>query len=144
MRKTSLVVLTLLALSPWLVRADDDPEPPGKGGPELRKLRGKWVGTRLISRGKEGKLGQGITYVFDGDKLTYESGKRTYSAKVKVDAKNKVRLLEVTRDDTKATVKWAFEIRKGELYLAIKGEDLTKEDFSGNNGIVMVLEREKK
>ena len=149
MRKTSMLILTLFALSPLLAWADDDPEPPGKGGPELRKLRGKWVATRRLSNGKEMKppAKTAITYVFDGDKVTYESGKLKYVAKVKVDTKSKPHVLELIREDVKSTRKMAFKIDKGELYLAsggFKGDDLTKVDFSGNNGLVLILEREKK
>ena len=145
MRKTSLVVLALFVLSPLLARADDDPEPPGKGGPVLRKLRGKWTVTRMISKGKELKTPKSApVYVFDGDKVTYEGGKLTYSAKVKVDAKSKVHVLEMTREDTKTTRKMAFKIEKEELFLAVSVGDLTKEDFSGETGVVMVLRREKK
>src|SRR4051794_39203928 len=48
MRKLSVLTLTLFVLSPLPAWAGDDPEPPNKGGPELRKLRGKWVATRCL------------------------------------------------------------------------------------------------
>jgi len=142
-----LPALALFALSPLLVRADDDPEPPA-GGATLRQLRGKWTMTRRIFNGKETKPAAKsiVSYTFDGDKVTYSSGKLTYTAKVKIDTKTRPATLEMTREDAKvAPRKLPFKIEKGELYLVtVLGRDVTKEDFSGNNSPVMIFTREKK
>jgi uncharacterized protein (TIGR03067 family) len=149
MRRAFVVAL---ALSVFVVAAradDDDPEPPG--GSSLRALRGKWTVTRRIFRGKEMKTNAAAaTYEFDGDKVTVDTGKLHYVAKVKVDAKKKPATLELSRDDAKGPSKMAFKIEKGELYLAltppngglgdVKGEDV----FKGETRPLMVLKREKK
>src|SRR5262245_1304286 len=119
MRKLGLVVLALVVLSPLAVLADeDDPEPPAGGWPELHKLRGKWTVTRMRDKGREVNEGSPVSYAFDGDKLTYETPKDKYVVKVKIDAKNKVHVLEMTREDTKTTSKLAFKIDGDELFLA--------------------------
>lgn len=146
MRPMSFTVLALCVLSPLLSRADD-PEPPGKGGAELRKLRGKWVVDRAIFAGKESKpnVKVNITYTFDGDKVTYDNGKTTYVSKIKLDTKKKPFVMEVTREDTKLTRKWVYKIEKDELHLVtvLKG-DPKDEDLSGKNSSVLIFTREKK
>jgi uncharacterized protein (TIGR03067 family) len=146
MRRAFFVVLALSAVV--AVRAaDDNPEPPGKGGAELRKLKGKWTVTRRVFRGTELKGGVTATYEFNGDKVTIDNGRLKYVAKVKADVKNKPAMLELTREDTKTTSRLAFKIDKGELYLVLsppKGNVQADEDFTGMNRPLMVLSREKK
>src|SRR5262245_14231326 len=118
MRKTSLMLLALFVLAPLLAWAGDDPEPPARGGPELRKLRGKWTVMTRKFRGKEVPTPKelAMTYEFDGDKVTVKNARTEYVAKVKLDAKARPATLELTREDTKATTKMAFKVEKGELY----------------------------
>jgi len=112
MRKTFLVVLALCVLAPLMTRADDDPEPQ-KVGPELRKLEGKWTVVRLMTKGREMKP-TNTTYAFDGDKLTVEmNGRTTMVAKVKIDAKKKPPVLELTREGAKVTTKMGMKLDKG-------------------------------
>src|SRR4051794_32529920 len=116
MRAAVIMVLALSALA--AARADDvDPEPPGRGGPELRKLQGKWIVTRRVLSGKEMKSKVEGIYEFAGDKVTVINGKFKTVAKVKVHAKNKPMVLELIREDLKVTSKSAFKLDKGELYL---------------------------
>src|SRR3954471_4641203 len=117
MHKAFIMVLALSALA-VAARADDvDPEPPGKGGPELRKLRGKWAVTRRVLGGREMKSKVVTTYEFSGDKVTVDTGRLKDVAAGKVNAKNKPAVLDLTREDTKTTTRMAFKIDKGELYL---------------------------
>src|SRR5262245_29403968 len=132
--RRAFVLLLALSLSPALARGDDDPEPPGKGGTELRKLKGKWAVTRRVFRGTELKGGVTATYEFNGDKVTVDTGRLKYVAKVKADVKNKPATLELTREDTKTTSRLAFKIEKGELHLVLsppKGNVQADEDFTG-------------
>jgi uncharacterized protein (TIGR03067 family) len=133
----------LAACSALLARADDDPEPPGKGGALLRELKGKWTAVRSVAKGRERKDVR-FTYEFDGDKLTLDNGSTKTVFKVKVDARKKPAVLERTRQGEK-TAKLFFKIEKGELYLAGDfGESKADKDFSGNSGSMAVLKREKK
>jgi uncharacterized protein (TIGR03067 family) len=132
-------------------RADDDPEPPGKGGTLLRQLKGKWTVTRRVLQGRETKGGATLTYEFDGDKVTVDTGNMKYTAKVKVDAKKKKSaVLELTREGAKAPTRSEFKIEKGELYLvpAVSkkglGEEKEEDVFKGETRPLMVLKREKK
>jgi len=148
MRKTSFVALALFVLAPLAaVRAeDDDPEPPGSGAAEYRKLKGKWTIFRRFFGGKELTSSSKLTYTFDGDKLTIDSFKASTS-KVKVLGKKKPYVLELTREGFPTPSKMAFEIRKGELYLALmpaKGKGDDKPDFSGQKNPLLILEREDK
>jgi uncharacterized protein (TIGR03067 family) len=146
--RRAFVLLLSLSLSPALARGDDNPEPPGKGGPEMRKLQGKWAVTRRVLRGKDVQSKVVQTYEFAGDKVTVDSGKFKYVATVKLDVKNKPMVLELTREGVKAISKIAFKFDKGELYLAVaappQGKVSADEDFSGKDGMLMVLSREKK
>jgi uncharacterized protein (TIGR03067 family) len=149
MRRAFLVALALSVFAVAARADDDDPEPPG--GSSLRALRGKWTVTRRVFRGKEMKTSAATaTYEFDGAKVTVDTGKLHYTAKVKVDAKKKPAMLELSRDDTNGTSKMAFKIDKGELYLALTppkgvGGEVKEEDvFKGETRPLMVLKREKK
>src|SRR5262245_3581798 len=58
------------------VARSDDPEPPDKG---LRELKGTWIFTKVLFRGRELKSpDEAATWVFDGRKLTqtYPPNKR--------------------------------------------------------------------
>ena len=139
-------LLLALSLSPALARGDDNPEPP-KGGPELRKLQGKWTVTRRVFRGKDVPSNTVQTYEFVGNKLTMDNGKFKYVATVKANVKNKPAVLELTRTDVKTTSRMAFKIDKGQLHLVLtppKGDVQADEDFSGMNRPMLVLSREKK
>lgn len=133
---------------PATAHADDDPEPPG--GPSLRKLEGKWTLTRRVLRGKETKGGGTLSYEFDGDKVTVDTGTMKYTAKVKVDARKKPTVLELTREGQKSPTRSEFKIEKGELFLvpvSRKGLGIVEklEDvFKGETRPLMVLKREKK
>jgi uncharacterized protein (TIGR03067 family) len=153
MHRACAVILALGVLWPLVGRAGDDPEPPGKGGVELRKLRGKWEAVSMKMKGRELKAPAGTTYHFEGDKVTVKTSRLTYVAKVKYDAKKKPPIIELTREDTKATIEYAVKLDKGELLLAPmrvfgkakdKGTKVENVDFTGENNPVMTLVREKK
>src|SRR4051812_35710925 len=86
MRKTFVVfVLAVLVVASPRARAEEeDPEPRGRVGPELRQLRGKWVGTRKALGKKGDKAGTPVSYEFKGDKVTVTNGATTYEATAKL------------------------------------------------------------
>jgi uncharacterized protein (TIGR03067 family) len=141
MRGAVIMVLALSALAATARAEDVDPEPPGSGRAELRKLRGKWTVTRLRWRGPEKKSSLTPSYSFDGDKMTQGGGRSPDVAKVKVDVKKKPFTLQITGEDARTTVRWAFKFDNGTLLVVANPG--AQEDFSGNNGPVMVLERQK-
>lgn len=59
---------------------------------------------RRVLRGMETKGGGTLIYEFDGDKVTVDTGNMKYTAKVKVDAKKKPAVLELTREGAKAAM----------------------------------------
>ena len=148
--RAAAFALALCLLCASHARADDDPEPPGKGDTLLRQLKGKWTVTRRVLQGRETKGGATLTYEFDGDKVTVVTGNMKYTAKVKVDAKKKPAVLELTREGAKAPTRSGFKIEKGELYLvpAVSkkglGEEKEEDVFKGETRPLMVLKREKK
>jgi uncharacterized protein (TIGR03067 family) len=141
--RAAAFTLAMCLLGASHARADDDPEPPGKGGALLRELKGKWAVVRSVANGREGK-GVRVTYEFDGDKLILDNGRAKAVFKVRVDARQKPAVLERTADGKK-TVTQFFKIDKGELYLAGDlGEGKADKDFSGKSGSIVVMKREKK
>jgi len=146
MRTFALSILVLALAGGWARTEEDvDPEPQTGG---LSQLRGKWVVSRMIFSGKDGKTSAG-SYTFEGNKVTVQSGKLTYTATVKIDTRKKPATLELIRDELKSTRTMPFKVENGELFLAIpafKGGDGNPkaEDFSGESRPVMVLTREKK
>ena len=105
---------------------------------------------RRVLRGKETRGAATLTYEFDGDKVTVETGKTKYAAKVKVDARKKPAVLELTREGQNVASRMEFEIEKGELYLVPvprkgPGGGGKEEDvFKGETRPLMVLKRERK
>jgi hypothetical protein len=146
MRGTLLVVLALSAVA--VARAaDDDPEPPGKGGAELRKLKGKWTLVRRIINTREVKASDGATYEFSGDKVTVTAPSSNYVARVKAEVKDKLLVLHLSRENSKLTTRMACKIEKGELYLIslpLKGDVKQGDVFRGTIRPVMILTGEKK
>jgi uncharacterized protein (TIGR03067 family) len=148
-RAAAAFALALCLLCASHARADDDPEPPDKGGALLRQLKGKWTVTRRVLRGKETKGGGTLTYEFDGDKVTVDTGSMKYTATVKVDAKKKPAVLELTREGAKAPTRSEFKIEKGELYLVpvpkygLGVVEKEEDAFKGETRPLMVLKREK-
>lgn len=153
MRRFLTWAMALGVLSPLLASAGDDPEPSGKGRVELRKLSGKWTAVGMKWKGQVTKgFASGMTYHFEGDKVTVKSPRIEYVAKVKFNAKKTPPTIELTREDTKTTVEYAVKLDKGELLLAptrtfgkAKVErKVEKIDFTGENTPVLTLTREKK
>jgi len=161
MRKTTGAVLALCALAALAGRADDpDPEPPGGGKAELKKLKGTWTVTRRLSRGRELKaLSSVMTFTFDGDKLTRttslnkgnKKAERSVKFKVKLDTKKQPHRIEMVPEDGKNSQVGIYKIEKGELYFAPgrptgKKGNITyvvPKDFKGAQGVVYVMTREK-
>jgi uncharacterized protein (TIGR03067 family) len=140
-----LLVLTL-ALAPLASRGEDDPEPPG-GSAELRKLKGTWTVSRRIIGGKESKPPRQITYTFEGDKLTLDSGLgKKQTSKVKIDTKKRPFAIELTLEGTNTVRVGIYKIEKGELFLALVSAKAPKPPttFDGTTGSVMVLTQDKK
>jgi len=158
--RTAAVLLALCGVAALAGRADDpDPEPPGGAKAELRKLKGTWTVTKTVWQGREVKARPGLTYTFDGDKLTKavpalaagkikaKALKQTY--KVKIDAKKEPHAIELIPDGGGAGQAGVYKIEKGQLHLATgrpgrgaKGAVAPK-DFSGDAGPVFVMTREK-
>jgi len=142
--RTFALTVSLLALVGFAF-ADDDPEPPSGS---LHKLQGTWNSVRRIAKGEEMAYTQ-ISYTFEKNKVTYTAGKGklTRTMTVKTD-KKRPDALEMTQDNVKggAPMRYFFKIEKGELYLSPvrAGVADPKPDFSGNNGPVLILTREKK
>jgi uncharacterized protein (TIGR03067 family) len=105
---------------------------------------------------RELKTPPGLTYTFDGDKLTRETAsgkakgsKQTY--KVKIDTKRRPHTIELVPLGAARGQVGVYKIEKGELYLTTgrtKGGKnargvVTPKDFSGDGEPVYVMTREK-
>jgi uncharacterized protein (TIGR03067 family) len=131
------LTLAVLAVA---ARADDDPEPPGRGAALLRQLKGRWTLARQTRSGREVKVDY-LVYEFDGDKLTLDNGQSKSVWKMKVDFREKPVVLERTEDKRRLFCK----IEKGELYLAgDHGGSKADPTFAGKSGNLVVFKREKK
>src|SRR5262245_38320344 len=102
MLKVTITLLSLVGLAAVAAPgADPDPEPPDGGKAELKKLKGEWTVTSAVFGGREMKAPPGMTYTFDGDKLTRTTpfGKavdgRKQTFKVKLDTKKKPHTIEL-------------------------------------------------
>jgi uncharacterized protein (TIGR03067 family) len=165
MLKTAVACVALCGLAVLAGRGDDpDPEPPGGANAELKKLKGTWTVTKAILGKRELKVARpGLTFTFDGDKLTRATpfgklkgnvkgkGNRTLEYKVKIDTKKKPHTIELIGEGAKSGPVGIYKIEKGELFLA---HPLTKDgkgvrvavvpkDFSGDDAPVYVMTREK-
>src|SRR5262245_65809988 len=108
MRETTSATLALCALAALAGRADD-PEPPGGMTAELKKLKGTWTVTRALFGKRELKAPPGMTYTFDGEKLTRSlppfgkvgKGDRTVKYKVKLTTKKKPYTIEMIPEGAK-------------------------------------------
>src|SRR5262245_38253439 len=72
MRTTTFAALSLWALSALAGRADEA-EPPADAKAELKKLQGTWTVTKAMMGKREFKAPPGLTYTFDGDRLTQQT-----------------------------------------------------------------------
>src|SRR5262245_45311332 len=128
MGKAMSALLALGGLAALAGRADDpDPEPPGGATAELKKLKGSWTVTKGVLNKRELKAPPGLTYTFEGNKLTRTApfgkgkgigkgdNKQTY--KVKIDTKKKPYKIELTPDGGGKALSGIFKIEKDELYL---------------------------
>jgi len=159
MGKVMSVLLALGGLAALAGRAaDPDPEPPGGANAELKKLKGTWTVTKGVFNKRELKAPPGLTYTFEGNKLTrtapFGKGKgnvkgkggaqQTY--KVKIDTKKKPYKIEMTPDNGGKTQVGIFKIEKDELFLVTgRGKDAkAPTDFTGADAMMMVMKKEKK
>jgi uncharacterized protein (TIGR03067 family) len=153
MKTRGTVILTgaLLVLAATEVRSrGDDPEPPAGAKAELAKLKGTWTVTKAVWGKREAKAPPGMTYAFDGDKLTRTTplgkgaGKQTF--KVKIDTKKKPYKITMTPEDKDKGQSGIFKVEKGELFLATgrgKGGKAPA-DFKGDDVMVLVMKKEEK
>lgn len=151
-RSVALIAALFVALAP-AARADD-PEPPGGSGKALKDLKGTWTVTRAIFGGREGKVPAGMTYAFDGDKLTrsipFGKGNGDLVSTVKIDAKKKPYRITLTPQNEGVAQRFGsqtalFKIEKGELFLATsRASGKVPADFKGDDVAVMVMTRDKK
>jgi len=147
--KTTLALAALCALA--AAGRADDPEPPG-GLTGLRALKGTWVVSRALYKGREVKVPPGVTYAFDGAGLTWTMpadkivGERKQTFRVKVNTAKKPHTIElVAKGEGKGTA-GVYKVEKGELRLSIwrpKGANAPK-DLSGDEVPVLVMEKQGK
>jgi uncharacterized protein (TIGR03067 family) len=148
MRKTTIAALALCALAALAGRAAD-PEPPGGGKAELKKLKGTWTVTKALWNNHGQRAPIGLTYTFDGDKLTCETPqwraevvRTTY--KVTIDTKKRPHTIELIREGAKSGQVGIYKIEKGELYLTMGLlAKMVPKDFKGDDAPVYVMKREK-
>jgi uncharacterized protein (TIGR03067 family) len=158
----AMALLALCALAALAGRGDD-PEPPGGGNAELKKLKGTWTVTKAVFGKRELKAPPGLTYTFDGDKLTRSmpigklkgnvkgKGDRELKYKVRIATKKKPHTIEMMPEGAKSGQVGIYKIEKGELYLTMgrgkgaKGAKgaVTPKDFTGDDAPVYVMTREK-
>jgi len=156
MRETTSAILALCALATLAGRADDAEPPDAKE--ELKKLQGTWTVTKVIT-GKAERKPPGITYAFDGDKLSRSNPypgegkeKRSFQATfdVKVDTAKKPYRIEMAPDAKfkgrigVSKVVGIYKIEKGELSLALGRGGQVPKDFSGKDAQVFVMRKEAK
>lgn len=149
MLRTAVVLVALGAVG---AGRGDDPEPPRGGGEkaELRKLKGTWTVARAMIGKREVKTPAGLTYTFDGDKLTWsrpvdkDGVKQVQTYKVKLDTKKRPYKITM-RADGLISSEGIFKIEKGELYLAtIRTGKPAKApaDFTGDGVVLEVMTKE--
>jgi uncharacterized protein (TIGR03067 family) len=147
--RTFVLMLSLLALAGPAALADDDPEPPGGGSTNLRALRGTWKMSRMLSdKVKSEPANTSLTYTFEGDRFTIDSGKsRPRSYTVKVVARYPF-TLECTPEKGGGKPGLLLKIEKDELFVVTarraKGIDQQKDIFAGEVAPVAVFKRQKK
>jgi uncharacterized protein (TIGR03067 family) len=147
MRETTSAVLALCALAALAGRAaDPDPEPPG-GAAELKKLQGTWAVTKMLAKGDEFEPRAGMTYTFDGDKLTRARpvtgrGGLKQTFKVKLDTRRRPHTIELIPEGADKGQTGVYKLVKGELYLAM-GTARAPADLSGKGAPVLVMKRVK-
>lgn len=134
----SILGLMLLATA---VRADD-PEPPGK---EACKVFGKWRVEREINflKRRIGDLDRTFTFSSGKYATTYDENV-TRTGKLKVEVKGNLYWLEMIDSQSKSIGQMVVRFDEGKLLMTYPGTDPKDVDFSGQNGSVFVLKREKK
>lgn len=151
MLRTTVGLLALLGLTALLGRgADPDPEPPA-GAAEQGKLRGTWTVIKALSLKREVKAPAGMTFTFDGDKLTRQvprpSGKggRKILMTVKIDTRKKPHRIEMIPANKGQATVGIYKIEKGQLFLVLASakDEKVPSDFSGATRPVLVLTRGK-
>ena len=147
MRNAVSAVLAVWAVAALVGRADD-PEPPA-GAAELAKLKGTWAVFRATGNKRELKAPPGLTYSFDGDRLSHtaplaKGGSHTRKYKVTIDAKKKPHRIEMVLEGQAKALVGLYKIEKGELYLALGKGGKAPADFSGDDGVVFVMKKEAK
>lgn len=125
----------------------DDPEPPGSSAGILRKLKGSWTVSHAIFKGKDVKPPKNMTYLFDGDKMTIDTGLgKGQAKKVKIDARKRPFAITLTMEGSDRAQEGIFKFEKGQLYLALSSPKSAKAPttFDGESGPVLVLTPVKK
>jgi len=143
------LALFFCAASSARAEDDDDPEPGGGSSQAQRALKGTWTVTKAVFLGRETKAPPGMTYAFERDKLVRttpfgKGGNQNYE--VKIDARKKPYRITMTPEGGGKAQSGIFKIEKGELFLAtgVGKDGKAAEDFSGTNGGVMVMTKDKK
>jgi uncharacterized protein (TIGR03067 family) len=144
-RETTSAALALCALAALAGRADEA-EPPASAKAELKKLKGTWTVTKWLAKGDEFEARAGMTYTFDGNRLTrvWPVTGRGGRADVQGEARHQEGAAQ-DHDDARRQGKahsGAYKFEKGLLHLATaRGGDAT--DFDGRGVQVLVMKREK-
>lgn len=144
MRAFAACLAYLLLCAALPARADDDPEPPG-GVAQFRQVLGSWRSARLLAKGEAGERTT-VTYTFERDRFSYDSGKISYQGTLKYQTKGSHLILELKRDNSSVAPRHiAVAFKKGQLHLSLIGLDVSKQiDFTGKSNPVLVMKREKK
>ena len=149
MRKTTIAFVSLCALAAAAGRADD-PEPTGGDKAELAKLKGKWTVTGRVLGGREAKSPTGLTYTFDGDKVTrrFEAPEGKAGGRqeltVTIDTSKKPHRLTLSAGRKGKGTVYIYKIEKGELYLATGLKGVMPKGFKGDDVVVLVMKKEVK
>lgn len=146
MRDAVVCMLLCGLLAPAGRAEEPSPEPPSEG---LAALKGAWAVTRMNYRGRERKVPEGMSYVFEGDKLTRTAPARggarglKQTFKVKVDTRKKPHRLTLTSDAGGKEYQYIFKIEKGELFLAVGRRGETPANFDDMDARALVMKRVK-
>jgi uncharacterized protein (TIGR03067 family) len=149
MLKPTFAFVAMCALAALAGRgAEPDPEPP-VGNAELLKLKGTWSVTQAVGNKRELKAPPGLTYTFDGDKLTHTAplgkGNETHTRKykVKIDTKKKPYKITMTPEGKDKGLVGIYKIEKGVLHLAMGKGGKPPADFSGDGAVAFEMKQEK-
>jgi uncharacterized protein (TIGR03067 family) len=151
MPRTMIVCVMLGGMAYFAVRGDSpDPEPQEETS--LRTLKGTWIATKAIIKGREHKVAEGSTFNFENDQLTrtVPAGKNVgkFIYKVKLDTLKKPHKITLTPVDGGDAREGVIKIEKGQLFLSdviLRAGRVgpVPTDFSSKDAVVLVMKKGK-